>query len=95
MRERGYGRIVNVASIIGQTGSFGQTNYAASKGGVIAFTKSLALETARADITVNAVCPGFIETDMLRSVPEQVAQGIRSEHPERAGSVSLRRSPMP
>jgi acetoacetyl-CoA reductase len=81
MRERGYGRIVNVASIIGQTGNFGQANYAASKAGVIGFTKSLALETARANITVNAVCPGFIETDMLRSVPSPIAEDIKARIP--------------
>jgi NAD(P)-dependent dehydrogenase (short-subunit alcohol dehydrogenase family) len=69
MRERGFGRIVNVASIIGQTGNVGQTNYAASKAGIIGFTKSLSLETARHDITANVVCPGFIDTEMLAGVP--------------------------
>jgi acetoacetyl-CoA reductase len=80
MRERGFGRIVNVSSIIGQTGNVGQTNYAASKAGMIGFTKSLSLETARYDITVNAVCPGFIDTDMLADVPlharEKLLAGI-------------------
>jgi acetoacetyl-CoA reductase len=79
MREQGYGRIVNIASVIGQTGNVGQGNYAAAKAGIIGFTKALALETARHDITVNAVCPGFIETDMLATVP----QGIRDEIVER------------
>jgi acetoacetyl-CoA reductase len=69
MRERGFGRIVNISSIIGQTGNIGQANYAASKAGVLGLTKTLALETARDDITVNAVCPGFIETEMLAAVP--------------------------
>src|SRR5438876_6445136 len=64
MIEQGWGRIVNIASIIGQTGNFGQANYAVSKGGMIAFTKSLAREVARRGVTVNAVSPGFIQTDM-------------------------------
>ena len=69
MVEQQWGRIVNIASIIGQTGGFGQTNYAASKAGVIGFTKALALETAAKGITVNAVAPGFIETDMTKMIP--------------------------
>jgi acetoacetyl-CoA reductase len=83
MRERGFGRIVNVASIIGQAGNVGQTNYAASKAGVIGFTKSLSLETARHDITVNAVCPGFIETDMLAEVPAEARQTLLARIPKR------------
>jgi len=76
-----YGRIVNIASVIGQTGAFGQANYAASKAGIIAFTKSVALELARYGITVNAVCPGFTETDMLSAVPEEIRQQIRKRIP--------------
>jgi NAD(P)-dependent dehydrogenase (short-subunit alcohol dehydrogenase family) len=88
MRERGFGRIVNVASIIGQTGNVGQTNYAASKAGMIGFTKSLSLETARHDITVNAVCPGFIETEMLSALPEHVREALLARIPKgRFGSA--------
>jgi acetoacetyl-CoA reductase len=76
MIERGHGRIVNVSSIIGQTGNLGQANYAAAKAGMIGFTKSVAREVARHGVTVNAVCPGFIETDMLNAVPEDVRQKI-------------------
>jgi acetoacetyl-CoA reductase len=83
MRERGFGRIVNVASIIGQMGNVGQTNYAASKAGIIGFTKSLSLETAAHDITVNAVCPGFIDTEMLASVPEQARDALLARIPKR------------
>jgi acetoacetyl-CoA reductase len=64
MRDRGRGRIVNVSSLNGQKGAIGQTNYAATKAGIIGFTKSLALESARKGITVNAICPGYIDTDM-------------------------------
>ncbi|HEX9045580.1 MAG TPA: 3-oxoacyl-[acyl-carrier-protein] reductase [Verrucomicrobiae bacterium] len=70
MIETGWGRIVNVSSIVGQTGNFGQANYAASKGGAIAFTHTLARELARKNITVNAVAPGFIESDMTSHIPE-------------------------
>jgi acetoacetyl-CoA reductase len=83
MREDGYGRIVNIASVIGQTGNVGQGNYAAAKAGIIGFTKALALETARHDITVNAVCPGFIETDMLASVPGSIREEIIERIPMR------------
>jgi acetoacetyl-CoA reductase len=88
MRARGFGRIVNVASIIAQTGNVGQTHYAASKAGIIGFTKALSLETARYDITVNAVCPGFIETEMLDRVPEDVRSGLLGRIPKlRFGSA--------
>jgi acetoacetyl-CoA reductase len=73
---------VNISSIIGQTGNLGQTNYAAAKAGIIGLTKSLAQETARHDITVNAVCPGFIETDMLWSVPEQAREQVLARIPK-------------
>jgi acetoacetyl-CoA reductase len=81
MRERGYGRIINIASINGQKGQFGQTNYAAAKAGVIGFTKALALETTRRGITVNAVAPGYIETDMTAHVPADVLDHIKSDIP--------------
>jgi 3-oxoacyl-[acyl-carrier protein] reductase len=71
VRQR-YGRIVNISSVVGQAGNPGQANYAASKAGLIGFTKSLAREVASRNITVNVVAPGFIETDMTRAVPESV-----------------------
>jgi acetoacetyl-CoA reductase len=66
MRERGYGRIVNISSINGEKGQLGQSNYAAAKAGILGFTKALALESARKNITVNAIAPGYCETDMVR-----------------------------
>jgi acetoacetyl-CoA reductase len=72
MRERGFGRIVNISSINGQKGQFGQANYAAAKAGLIGFTKSVAQENAAKGITVNAVAPGYIGTEMVRAVPEDV-----------------------
>lgn len=66
------GRIINIGSIVGLQGSFGQSNYAAAKAAIISLTKSLALELAKKKITVNAVCPGYIETDMLKSVPPEI-----------------------
>jgi acetoacetyl-CoA reductase len=74
MRERGFGRIVNVSSINGQKGQVGQTNYTASKAGDIGFTKSLAQENAGKGITVNAICPGYIATDMVKAVPVEVLE---------------------
>ncbi len=82
MRSTGYGRIVNIGSIIGQTGNSGQTNYAAAKAGMLGFTKSLARETAQQDITVNAVCPGFIDTDMLATVPPEIIETVRRRIPK-------------
>ena len=70
MVEAGWGRVINLSSIVGQTGNFGQANYAVTKGGIIAFTMTLAREVARKGITVNAVAPGFIETDMTKDMPE-------------------------
>jgi len=83
MMERGNGRIINISSIVGERGNVGQANYAAAKSGLIGLTKTLALETARRGITVNAVAPGFILTDMVRSVPENVLQGIIEDVPMR------------
>jgi acetoacetyl-CoA reductase len=72
---------VCVSSFVGQAGNFGQSNYAASKGGVIAFTKSAALELAKFNITVNALAPGFTQTDMLSSVPEDVQADLKQKIP--------------
>ncbi len=83
LQESPQGRIINISSIIGQAGGFGQTNYAAAKAGMIGFTKSLALELAKTPVTVNSICPGFIETDMLAYVPEEVREQIKSRIPQR------------
>jgi acetoacetyl-CoA reductase len=74
MRERRFGRIVNISSINGQKGQIGQTNYSAAKAGEIGFTKALAQESARAGITVNAVCPGYIATEMVQAMPKDVLE---------------------
>jgi acetoacetyl-CoA reductase len=74
MRERKFGRIINISSINGQKGQFGQTNYSAAKAGEIGFTKALAQEGARVGITVNAICPGYIATDMVKAMPQEVLQ---------------------
>jgi acetoacetyl-CoA reductase len=81
MRERGFGRIINISSINGQKGQMGQTNYSAAKAGDIGFTKSLAQENARKGITVNAICPGYIGTDIVRAVPEKVLESIVAQIP--------------
>lgn len=81
MRERGFGRIVNISSINGQKGQFGQTNYSAAKAGMIGFTKALALESAAKGITVNAICPGYIATDMTASMKQDVLESIIRQIP--------------
>jgi acetoacetyl-CoA reductase len=81
MRDRGWGRIINISSINGQKGQMGQTNYSAAKAGVIGFTKALALENAKKGVTVNCVCPGYIDTEMVQAVPENVLASIIGQIP--------------
>jgi len=81
MRERGFGRVVNISSINGQKGQFAQANYSAAKAGDIGFTKALAQEGAKKGITVNAICPGYIATDMVMAVPEKVRESIIAQIP--------------
>jgi acetoacetyl-CoA reductase len=81
MRERNFGRIVNIGSINGQAGQYGQVNYAAAKSGIHGFTKALAQEGAAKNITVNAIAPGYIDTDMVRAVPPQVLEKIVARIP--------------
>jgi acetoacetyl-CoA reductase len=81
MKERGWGRIVNIGSINGQAGQYGQVNYAAAKSGIHGFTKALAQEGARYGITVNAIAPGYIDTDMVSAVPENVLEKIVARIP--------------
>ena len=83
MIERGSGRIVNISSVIGETGNVGQANYAASKAGLFGFTKSLALEMAQRGITVNTVAPGFIETEMVAAIPKEALQKVIDRIPQR------------
>jgi acetoacetyl-CoA reductase len=83
MIERGSGRIVNISSVIGETGNIGQANYAASKAGLFGFTKSLALEMAQRGITVNCVAPGFIETEMVAAIPEAALAKVVEKIPQR------------
>ena len=98
MRDRKFGRVITISSINGQKGQIGQANYSAAKAGDIGFTKALAQEGARAGITVNVICPGYIGTDMVMAVPEKV---LRTHHradpgrpPRRAGrDRALRRLP--
>ncbi|CCQ74829.1 acetoacetyl-CoA reductase [Magnetospira sp. QH-2] len=81
MNDRGFGRVVNIGSINGQAGQYGQVNYAAAKSGIHGFTKALAQEGARKGITVNAIAPGYVDTDMVRSVPEEVLHKIIAKIP--------------
>ncbi len=81
MRERGWGRIVNISSVNGQKGQIGQANYSAAKAGIIGFTRALAQENARKGVTVNAICPGYTDTDMVAGVPEKVLEQIVAQIP--------------
>jgi acetoacetyl-CoA reductase len=81
MRERGFGRIINIGSVNGQAGQYGQVNYAAAKSGIHGFTKALAQEGAAKGITVNAIAPGYIDTEMVRAVPEPVLEKIVARIP--------------
>jgi len=81
MRARKYGRIINISSINGQKGQFGQVNYSAAKAGIHGFTKALALETAAHQITVNTISPGYVETDMIMSIGEEIRNKILAEIP--------------
>jgi acetoacetyl-CoA reductase len=81
MLEKKYGRIVNISSVVGHMGNFGQANYAAAKAGLLGLTKTLALETARSGITVNAVAPGFTATEMVAAMPRAAVDAARSRTP--------------
>lgn len=83
MRERNFGRIVNISSINAQSGQAGQTNYSAAKAGIIGFTKALALETASKGITVNAIAPGYIDTEMVRAVSPEILEKIVAKIPSK------------
>jgi acetoacetyl-CoA reductase len=101
MRDRSFGRIINISSINGQKGQVGQVNYSAAKAGLIGFTKALAQENAKKGITVNVICPGYIDTEMVAAVPEKVLEGIIATIPvgrlgkaeEIAGCVSFLAGP--
>ena len=89
MRERKFGRVVNISSINGQKGQFAQANYSAAKAGDIGFTKALAQEGARTGITVNAICPGYIATEMVMALPEKIRDSIVAQIPTgRLGEAS-------
>ena len=81
MMNQRFGRIINISSVVGQMGAFGQANYSASKGGIIAFTKTLALEMAKYNITANAIAPGFTSTEMVDAIPEEIAAQIKAKIP--------------
>ena len=81
MMEHGYGRIINTSSVVGLYGNFGQTNYVATKAGVIGMTKTMGREMGRKGVTVNAVAPGFIATEMVKKMPENILQGMSDKTP--------------
>ncbi len=81
MMNQRFGRIINISSVVGQMGAFGQANYSASKGGIIAFTKTLALELAKFNVTANAIAPGFTSTEMVDAIPEEIAAQIKAKIP--------------
>jgi 3-oxoacyl-(acyl-carrier-protein) reductase len=81
MINQRFGRIINISSVVGQMGAFGQANYSASKGGIIAFTKTLALEMARYNITANSIAPGYTSTEMVEAIPEELAAQIKAKIP--------------
>jgi 3-oxoacyl-(acyl-carrier-protein) reductase len=81
MKTQNYGRIISISSVVAQAGNFGQTNYSASKAGLLGFMKSLALEGARNNITANAICPGFIDTDMVRAIPAEALEKVVQKIP--------------
>ena len=81
MMNQRFGRIINISSVVGQMGAFGQANYSASKGGIIAFTKTLALEMAKFNVTANAIAPGFTSTEMVDAIPEEIAAQIKAKIP--------------
>lgn len=83
MVQQGYGRIVNISSVVGRTGNFGQANYAAAKAGILGLTKTVALEVANKGVTVNAVAPGFTQTEMVAAMPAQAVDRVVSRVPER------------
>jgi acetoacetyl-CoA reductase len=91
MADRGYGRIVNISSVNGKKGQFGQTNYSAAKAGVHGFTMALAQEVARKGVTVNSVSPGYVETAMTKAIPEYITKQIVAQIPL---ARSLMKSPM-
>jgi len=89
MTERGWGRIINISSINGQKGQFGQANYSAAKAGMHGFTKAVAQEVARKGVTVNTISPGYIDSPMINAVPEEIREGIRKSIPvQRFGKPS-------
>ena len=81
MTEQGGGKIINMSSFVGEAGNIGQANYSAAKAGLLGFTKTAAQELARSGITVNAICPGFIETDMVANIPEEAQEKLRKQVP--------------
>ena len=82
MIKHNFGRIITISSVVAHTGNFGQTNYAASKSGILGFTKSLALETSKYNITVNAIAPGFIKTEMTKTIPDNILINIIEKIPK-------------